>query len=619
MQSFYLTNNKSKKNNFDILKKYLNDQQDIEFENFVLNFFFTKDLKSFYKINDNFIANLGTFIYKNKFNEDALRLFLNDLLIENDLKKLLLSDNCRGQFCLILKYNNEIKIISDRLGYYPMYIYKKNDTIGISNSMLLLAKNNKTSINNIGVAQYLSENYKHVTYACCDQNIFNEIKYLPAGTIISLKSNKIFENQYFNIKEHLEIGKFINFNQIVDSAEKILSENLSFLKNYEGKIHSDITGGVDTRVIIGLLSKLGIKFKVGVQAIKEYKDFSNYGKFSELNIVDKIISYKKLNFDIYTDEKYNKNSKLIDEITFLHSHKQTYNRRTGYFNDVKDSKAKILISGLSGTELLRLSYYKYFKNNSDLNYKSFFEEYVELVDIMHEKLMTKEKYYDHLKDFYEKNLSEVKYKEARDLSSYIDYFAFYRTHFCRYLSLANSFLPFYTPYGDYKFALFMYQVTWDQKKKFKIQRTILSKNDEKLASFYSTRGIPLATVTFKNFYKFSKMISNAIPQQYFNWRQQISTAIYKSIIRLSFKYKKIHQFFSKNKNSNTKNKKNLWNTPNDINIVKDLEEFIKDKKNAPVFELIDKNKLIKYTVKDCSYNVLNRVKSLSQILEFTKN
>ena len=65
--------------------------------------------------------------------------------------------------------------------------------------------------------------------------------------------------------------------------------------------------------------------------------------------------------------------------------------------------------------------------------------------------------------------------------------------------------------------------------------------------------------------------------------------------------------------------KSLWNTPNDINIVKDLNKFIKDKKNAPVFELIDKNKLIKYTVKDCSYNVLNRVKSLSQILEFTKN
>ena len=38
MQSFYLTNNKSEKNNFDILKRYLNDQQDIEFENFILNF-----------------------------------------------------------------------------------------------------------------------------------------------------------------------------------------------------------------------------------------------------------------------------------------------------------------------------------------------------------------------------------------------------------------------------------------------------------------------------------------------------------------------------------------------------------------------------------------------------
>ena len=37
----------------------------------------------------------------------------------------------------------------------------------------------------------------------------------------------------------------------------------------------------------------------------------------------------------------------------------------------------------------------------------------------------------------------------------------------------------------------MYQVSHDAKKKFKIQRFLLSKLDPKLASFYSTRGFPL--------------------------------------------------------------------------------------------------------------------------------
>ena len=76
----------------------------------------------------------------------------------------------------------------------------------------------------------------------------------------------------------------------------------------------------------------------------------------------------------------------------------------------------------------------------------------------------------HLINFYEQNLNGLKYKKAKDLSSYIDYFAFYRTHFCRYLSLANSFVPFYTPYGDYSFASLMYQVAYDAKARFKIQR-----------------------------------------------------------------------------------------------------------------------------------------------------
>ena len=64
---------------------------------------------------------------------------------------------------------------------------------------------------------------------------------------------------------------------------------------------------------------------------------------------------------------------------------------------------------------------------------------MEQVDIMHDTLINKKKYYDNLKNFYEKNIEGVNRESDKDLASYIDYFAFYRTHFCRYLSLANSF------------------------------------------------------------------------------------------------------------------------------------------------------------------------------------
>ena len=615
MQSFYITNNDTENKNFSVFEEQLLAYPKIKLKKYELNFFYSKEKESIFKKEQNFISNLGVFIYKNTFNKRALELFMEDLLSGKNLKNLLLSENTRGQFCLILYFRGELKIISDRLGYYPLYLYQKNNTISFSNSMILLAKKNKTTLNYLGIAQYLSENYKYITYACCDQNIVNEVKYIDAGTIYTLEDNAIKKEKYFEIKEELQIGKFKSIDEIVSKVESLLTENLSFLKNIIGKIHCDITGGVDTRTVIAILDKLKVQFKVGVQAITEYEDFSNYGKFSELNIIDKIVKHKNLDFELFSEEKYLENSKIIDDITFFHSHKQTYNRRAGYFLNVKDKGSDIMISGLSGTELFRLSYNQYFKKNNDLNLDTFLAEHVELVDLMHDKLLTKKSYFEHLKSFYMEKLNGVKYEKAKDLSSYIDYFAFYRTHFCRYLSLANSFVPFYTPYGDYPLASFMYQVSHDAKKKFKIQRFLLSKLDPKLASFYSTRGFPLDRVNIINFYKFSRMISNDIPQQYFSIGQRSSTNFKKKLIKYLFKNKNIYYSFFKNKiNSNNNVKKNLWNTPDNIKIIKDLDEFTKQ--DLPIFDIIDKKKLIKYTARDCNYNIINRATNLNRILEY---
>jgi len=617
MQSFYLTNNNFEENSLSILNKQLINYPKLEIKKFSINFFHSSGKESLYKNGQNFISNLGVFIYKNNFNKDALKIFLDDLLSGKSLKDLLLSDDTRGQFCLILYFKNELKIISDRLGYFPVYIYEKNNIIAFSSSMLLLGKNNTTSLNHVGIAQYLSENYKYITYACCDQNIFNEIHYMDAGTIYALDGMSIKKEKYFDIKNQLEIGKYQSIDEIVSKAENLLADNLSFLKNINGKIHCDITGGVDTRVIIAMLSKLGIKYSVGVQAIKEYEDFSNQGKFSELNIVNKIIKYKDLDFQLFSDENYLKNEKTIDDITFFHSHKQTYNRRTGYFSNVRKNGSDIMISGLSGTELFRLSYNQYFKKNNNLNLDTFLLDHVELVDLLHDKFLTKETYYNYLKKFYNEKLSGIKFNKAKDLSSYIDYFAFYRTHFCRYLSLANSFLPFYTPYGDYPFANFMYQVSHNLKNKFKIQRFLLTKLDPKLASFYSTRGFPLRKVNFFNFYKFFRMISNDIPQQYFSLKQRFFASFKKILIKFLFKNKNIYYSFFQKKLKNTETRKNLWNTPDNLSIIKDLDEFVK--KDLPIFKIVDKKKVIKYTKKDCNYNIINRVSNLNRILEYTNH
>ena len=89
----------------------------------------------------------------------------------------------------------------------------------------------------------------------------------------------------------------------------------------------------------------------------------------------------------------------------------------------------------------------------------------------------------------------------------------------------------------------MYQVSYDLKSKFKIQRHILNKLDKKLASFYSTRGFPLTKVSFTNFFKFSGMVGKNIPQQYFSVPQKISQMYNKKVISYLFKNKSIYKKF----------------------------------------------------------------------------
>ncbi len=614
MQSLYISNIKGVPNT-ETFDKYLK-KEIITNSDFNCNFFYAKDKSLITSKGTSYLC-LGALIYKKKFNKNALNLIVQDLESNKNLEDILISGEIAGQYTLIILNQQSLKIITDKLGMHGLYLYKKNNTFAVSNSILALGKNNQTTLNFTGIAQYLSENYKYLTYACCDQNIFNEITYFKPGSIYEFKNNELKINQYYNLKNNLDIGKNNNFNKVVDEATNILENNLSFLENDNLNIHSDLTGGVDTRVILALLKKKNIKFKTGLQLINQYEDFSNYGRYSEKKIIKQIEDLLKLDTNITDEVDYHTNKDLIDEITLYLSNKQTYNRRTSHFLNIKKGDFDLNLSGMCGTELMRLSYYGYFKKHEKLNLDIFLNEYVGLVDVLRDDIFDKKNYYSHLENFYSENLKDLDYNSAKDLSSYIDYFAFYRTHFTRYHGLANGIVPFYTPYGDFKFAKFMFETSWDLKKKFKIQRQILKNLNPKLASINCTRGFPLTTVNFTNFWRFKNMIKTDIPQQHFTLMQKLKDSAYYNFIKFSLQNKKIYNIFFKKMISNEQSeKKNIWGTPNDLSVINFSSNYLSS--DAAIFSIIDKKKLEKYVINDCNYNILNRVLNLNNILEYCK-
>ena len=200
MQSIYITNNFSDSLDFKTLSKYLN-KDIIKKQNTTIVSFSSNQNNSLYLKNENFVSNLGVIFYKKKFNLEANELILNELQSGKNIEDILLSEEISGQFVLIVFFKNNLYLCTDKLGYYPLYIYNKNNIISISNTFLLLARNNKSTLNYLGISQYLSENYRHITYACCNENITNEIKYAKPATIYNIKEDKLEKKKYYNLKK----------------------------------------------------------------------------------------------------------------------------------------------------------------------------------------------------------------------------------------------------------------------------------------------------------------------------------------------------------------------------------------------------------------------------------
>ena len=91
------------------------------------------------------IFTLGTLIYKNKWGREALLAISNDLnhgIMLNDIL-----ENTKGQYCLLIHEEDDLRIITDKLGSFPIFRYTKGDSIQISNIFPLLCKNNSLTLN----------------------------------------------------------------------------------------------------------------------------------------------------------------------------------------------------------------------------------------------------------------------------------------------------------------------------------------------------------------------------------------------------------------------------------------------------------------------------------------
>jgi len=139
---------------------------------------------------------IGTLVYKKQWNRKALRLISGDLA--NGLTVEDIALNSKGQYCLIIHSPENVFIVTDKLGSFPIYKYEKNSSLQISNMLPLLAKRNNVTL----AFQELAEFISLPDPFCYSATLFKEIQYLRGGTIYQFCQKQTLKGSelvYYNV------------------------------------------------------------------------------------------------------------------------------------------------------------------------------------------------------------------------------------------------------------------------------------------------------------------------------------------------------------------------------------------------------------------------------------
>ncbi len=469
MQGFYISNLHNKMHKLAFFEKWLREYKLTERDGISLRLFYNENHKSIIELKDNFAANIGVFIYKNKWNRDALCLFLEDLNNGFDLIELL--QNTHGQFCLLLYYKNEFHLITDKVGTIPIFAYVKNNIVEISNIWLPLAKNNAVSLNYQWMAHYISH-IASSNNSCYDKTLASEISILNYASIYSI-GKKLTSKKYYDFKKDLIFSRYDDLEDIVNVAQKIISDNFAFLKNTNG-ITCNITGGFDTRTNLAVLLHNNIQFSSGIELPIGHNSLLTKGKYSDLVISKKIAEHFNLNFDIYTEKKTKTDEikqKKYSDLNYLLFETRYISTRMDYLFDAA-KKHKIMITGIFGSEIVNQCFHE-LQGYRDFDANLFVRQSYSYIDIIKNKYISGREYHDKQAAMLNNILADSSYQKTEDIATYLSYFAFYRTDFSRAFGAYNCAIPTYSPYLEADFVKFSMEVPFKLKGRHSIQRIII--------------------------------------------------------------------------------------------------------------------------------------------------
>ena len=275
------------------------------------------------------IYNLNEIVEMFKYNSKTFSELLIDAYINNHLETVL--SKIDGCFAAILYDKSELKLISDRYGMKPLYLWNNgNQFAWVSEVKALLAlKVFKPEINLQAINCFMD-----IGYLLGDITWFKDVKLINAASIItySIERRKIVEEKRYwkwsSIKPQI-----ISFNEAVVNLSNLLQIAVQKRVKIGEKLSVSLSGGLDSRLNLAAINQINgldvLCFTFGKNGCDDIK-IASMATFVKNNP-----NYVfELNEKNWMDERFHYIWKNEGNISLLHIHNPATNERLKELFDI---------------------------------------------------------------------------------------------------------------------------------------------------------------------------------------------------------------------------------------------------------------------------------------------
>lgn len=324
----------------------------------------------------------------------------------------------------------KIYVSRDRLGKKPLYYYENEDWLVFCSEPkqllpLIDLQENKLESQAIMVTNTQATHIK--------ETVFKDVYRFPNAhfSIFKLNSHNLIFKRYWSIKVNNNLNK-VKYEKeqaeiYKEQFKDLVEDSVKLRMNSDVEIGAMLSGGLDSNVIVSIMSKFQSKLKVFSNVLDEFEP-----ELQEKNELSKIrLSEKRYDLSVdYIQDKYN----FEDFITSFSSMLWYYDSPSPWFGHgavsltkkAQEKKVKVILGGQGADEILA-GYDDFWIWSSEKIIRNFLRKKVKIPkNVVLKSLLFNNKIFSLMHPFlfklkYKKNAKLLGVKWTKELSDYLTY------------------------------------------------------------------------------------------------------------------------------------------------------------------------------------------------------